>query len=434
MRKTFQETSLKPGLVSNKRVGAWWPGVLLFITSLCSAGEWPQWRGPQRSGHTDEDNLPLTWDGKTQDNVLWKAAADFGHSSPIVCGDRVFLTASVRKLPKGSDQTAANQLHRVACYRTTDGMRLWQTDLEPGSWDTEFSFTASTPVSDGERVFALFGSGTIVALDFGGKLLWQKKLPGPFKAEWLSSSPVVYQDKLFVFVDVSSDTWMLALDKRTGSVQREVKRTQHNRAHNSSPLLVSVNDKLQLIIAGGGAVQGLDPASDRIVWTCKWGGNRYPSLVFGSGLAFATGEGGESLAIDPTGEGDVSKTHVKWRLPKTPPGFGSPVTVGDYLYRASPPGIIRCWKMSDGQQVYEERVEGVPTYISPFAATDGRCYFASSDKSYIIKAGPKLEILAKNVLEVERHGESGSSGPSAAVSKGRIFLRSPRNLFCIAMQ
>jgi outer membrane protein assembly factor BamB len=137
-------------------------------------------------------------------------------------------------------------------------------------------------------------------------------------------------------------------------------------------------------------------------------------------------------AIDAEAEAeDVSKTHVRWRHAKTPQGFGSPVIVGDYLFRASPPGVLRCWKVADGELVFEERVDGIPTYTSPVATKDGRIYFGSLDKTTVIQAGPKLAVLAQNVLEVERHGESGSSGPSPAVAEGRIFLRSPRALYCI---
>jgi hypothetical protein len=343
--------------------------LLLFSAGLGAAANWPQWRGPQRSGHADEADLPLTWDGKTRENVLWKAAADFGHSSPVVWGERVFLSASVNKAGGSASLLAVNQQHRVVCYRMTDGMKLWQTDIESGSWDTQFSFTAPTPVTDGKNLYALFGSATVAALDLDGKLLWQKKLPGPFKAEWLSSSPILHQDTLFVFIDVSSDHWLLALDRNSGEVKWQARRKQHDRAHNSSPLLVVVKDQPQIVVASQGAVLALDPRSDKEIWSCKWGGNRYPSLVAGPGLVFVTGEGGESLAIDPTGEGDVSKTHVKWRHAKAPNGFGSPVIVGEYLYRASPPGVLRCRKMYDGQLVYEERVQGTPTYPSPVALT-----------------------------------------------------------------
>lgn len=403
----------------------------LSIAAACSAGDWPQWRGPLRSGYADEADLPLTWDGKSKENVLWKVAADFGHSSPIVLGDKVILTASVRKDRKGKNDLAENQLHRVGCYRAGDGTKLWQTDIEPGEWNTQFSFTASTPVSDGQGIFALFGSATVAALDLDGKLLWQKKLPGPFKAEWLSSSPILHQDTLFVFIDVSDAAWLMALDKKTGAVKWEMKRKQHDRAHNASPLLVAVNGKRQIVVAANGGVLGLDAESDKMIWSCKWGGNRYASLVAGGGLVFASGEGGESLAIDPTGQGDVTKTHVKWKHTKTPQGFGSPIIVGDYVYRASPPGVIRCWKLSDGQAVFEDRVEGLPVFPSPVATRDGRIYFAGAGKSCVIKAGPKLEVLAQNDLGEGERNEWTLTGPSAAIANGRMFLRGPKSLVCV---
>jgi outer membrane protein assembly factor BamB len=405
--------------------------LLLFAVGFGRADNWPQWRGPQRSGHTDETDLPLTWDGKTKANVLWKVPADFGHASPIVWDGRVYLSASVRKLPKGPDREATNHLHRVACYRAADGAKLWQTDIEPGSWDTEFSFTASTPVTDGKHLYVLFGSATVAALDLDGKLRWQKTLPGPARAEWLSSSPVLFEDTLFLFIDVSSEFWLRALDKNTGAVKWEARRKQHDRAHNSSPLLVVAKGRPQIVVAAEGAVVSLDAKTGKDVWSCKWRGNRYAALVAGAGLVFATGEGGESLAIDPTGEGDVSKTHVKWRHANSPKGFGSPVIVGDYLYRASPPGLLRCWKVADGQLVFEERVEGIPTFPSPVATKDGRIYFAGSGKSCVIKAGPKLEVLATNDLGEGERNEWTLSGPSAAVSQGRIFLRGPKSLTCV---
>jgi outer membrane protein assembly factor BamB len=416
-----------------RRLSITWCAVVLvlFSAALCSAGNWPQWRGPERSGHTEEANVPLRWDGKKQENVLWKIAADFGHSSPIVWGQRLFLSASVRKLPKGSSEEANNQQHRVVCYRTTDGVELWRTEIEPGSWDTQFSFTASTPVTDGKCLYALFGSATVVGLNLDGNLLWQKKLPGPFKAEWLSSSPVLHQDTLFVFIDVSTDSWLLALDKNTGEIRWQLKRKQLERSHNSSPLLLVVNNKPQLVVAGHGAVLGLEPTSGKEIWSCKWGGNRYPSLTASAGLVYVTGEGAESLAIDPSGEGDVSKSHVKWRHARAPDGFGSPIIVGEYLYRASPPGVLRCWRVSDGQLAFEERVDGIPTFPSPVATKDGRIYFASAGKSRVIRSGPTLEVLATNDLGEGERNEWTLTGPSAAIADGRIFLRGPKSLTCI---
>jgi outer membrane protein assembly factor BamB len=416
-----------------------WFGVLtlaLLTPTAAPANDWPQWRGPDRLGHTPESDLPLTWDGKTRQNIAWRVPADFGHASPVISAGRVYLAASVRKRHKESDQLADNQTHRVTCYAAEDGAKLWQADVDAGPWNTQFSFTAATPVTDGKALYALFGSGVIVALDLAadGKRLWQKVLPaGLAKAEWLASSPLLHDHTLFVAVDVSDENWLLALDAATGDTRWQLRRKQGERAHNASPLIINAVGKHLLAIAAPDAVLVLDPADGKTVWSCKWGGNRYPSLVFGGGLLIATGEGCETLAIDPAGAGDVSKTHVRWRHPRAPRGFGAPVAAGDYLYRASPPGILRCWKVADGQSVFEEELPGVPTYTSPVATADGLIYFAGPNRTVVIKAGPKLEVVATNDLgEGERNNaEGGQTGPSMAVADGRIFLRGPKSLTCI---
>src|SRR5262249_8752419 len=160
-----------------------------------------------------------------------------------------------------------------------------------------------------------------------GKLLWQKTLPGPAQAEWLSSSPILFEDTLFQFIDVSDEFWLRALDKKSGEVKWEARRKQGNRTHNSSPLLVVAKGRPQIVVGAEGAVVARDAKTGKEIWTCKWRGNRYASLVAGTGLVIAAGEGGEGLAIDPTGEGEVGKTHVKWRHTTNPKGFGSPIIV-----------------------------------------------------------------------------------------------------------
>jgi outer membrane protein assembly factor BamB len=197
-------------------------------------------------------------------------------------------------------------------------------------------------------------------------------------------------------------------------------------------LLLVVKDRPQIVVAAQGAVLALDPRTNTEIWSCKWGGNRYAATVAVGGLIYVTGEGGESLTIDPTGTGDVSQTHVKWKQSKTPRGFGSPVVVGDYLYRASPPGVLRCWNVSDGKLVSEQRVEGIPTYSSPVATSAGQIYFASAGRSCVIQT-PQLKVLATNELgQGEKNSNEGQkTGPSAAVANGRLFLRGPKSLICI---
>jgi outer membrane protein assembly factor BamB len=128
--------------------------------------------------------------------------------------------------------------------------------------------------------------------------------------------------------------------------------------------------------------------------------------------------------VDPTGRGDVSKTHRKWKVDQVPEGFSSPVVVGEYLYRLNSPGVVQCRKMSTGEAVFRERLPGVEPAASPIATPDGHIYFATAGTSYVLKAGPKAEIVARNDL-----GDSSRASP--AVSGGRLFLKGGRYLFCI---
>jgi len=137
-----------------------------------------------------------------------------------------------------------------------------------------------------------------------------------------------------------------------------------------------------------------------------------------------SGRGGIGVAVDPNGTGDVTKTHLKWNVPQVPEGFSSPVIVGDYVYRVHNPGILKCWKLDTGEQVLNERLNGISVASSPFTTPDGRIYFTSAGKSYVLKAGPTLDILATSDL-------ADASQASPAVSEGRIILKGSRFLYCI---
>ncbi len=152
------------------------------FANLAAAADWPAWRGPTGIGWTDETDLPLSWDGKTGDNVLWKAplAGTTGHSSPIVWGDRVFLTTSDKQT---REQEASKEIpqHHIECYQAADGKLLWRTLIPPGQEVAGYSIYASpTPATDGKAVYAWFGSAVVAAVDFDGKLLWRHERKGPF--------------------------------------------------------------------------------------------------------------------------------------------------------------------------------------------------------------------------------------------------------------
>ena len=387
-------------------------------------------------GQTAEKDLPLTWGGERQDNVLWKVPLveaiekvkfDQNQSSPIVHGEHLVITLSF--WPAGVKQDEFPE-HHVMCFRASDGKRLWDTIVPPGPWllkDLRGGYTAPTPAADGERVYALFGSSVLAALDFQGQLLWRKEItPHTFDVA-IGTSPVLFKDHVLVLCDQQKKASALkAFDRKTGELAWEQKRPDADWTH-STPVIAEVNGKAQLLVAGAMALQGLDPDTGQPLWWCNYDKRigDTPSPVLGGGIVYVdSGRGGPGMAADPTGRGDVSKTHLKWTIPQIPEGFSSAVIMDDHLYRLHSPGILRCRDLATGREVYGERLDGVSTSASPIASADGRLYCASAGKSYVIKAGPKFEVLATNDL-----GDPSSASP--AIANGRIYLKGARSLFAI---
>ena len=373
---------------------------LVIAPRVGRAGDWPGWRGPTGLGYTDETDLPLTWDGKSGRNVLWKALlhgggkqnpefSSPGWSSPIVWRDRVFLTTSV--WPAGlteKERRASIAAHHVLSFQVSDGKPLWDTLVPPGKCLVDnfyHGYTVPTPVTDGDYVFALFGSGIVTALDFDGKIVWREELPRLKDVDGgVCSSPVLYGDT--VIIPSIADAGLRALDKATGKVKWEQQSRDKNRM--ATPALVRVHDRVQLIHYAGG-IQALDPATGDLLWWCRGVTSGQSSPVFASGLLYTdAGRGGPfANAVDATGTGDVSKTHVKWKAKATTAAGSSAIVVGDYVYRACDPGLIRCCELATGEVVYEQRTPKICPGASPIACPDGRIYFASPGKSYAIKAG-----------------------------------------------
>ncbi|MFO0803942.1 MAG: PQQ-binding-like beta-propeller repeat protein [Gemmataceae bacterium] len=406
---------------------------LLLATSMGLAADWPGWRGPTGMGHSTEANLPLKWGGKENANLRWKvplpgveakAAQDQNQSSPIVHGNRLFLTASY--WPGGKADPKVQPEHHVVCHSTADGKPLWDTRIEPGPWlfsDLRGGYTAPTPAADAERVYVVFGSSVLAALDHSGKLVWRKDVK-PFKFDVaLAASPVLASGTVILQCDeTNNESRLIAFDCKTGDVKWEEKRPKAGFGH-STPVLAAVNGKPQLLLSASNALQGIDPANGSVIWTCEAKGDTV-SPVSGAGIVYVdTGRGGPAIAVDPTGTGDVTKTHVKWRLNAMPEGYGSPVIVGEHLYRLHSPETLKCLKAATGEVVYAERLPGVGTLSSLIAAGD-RIYCVSAGKSYVIKAGPAYEILATNDL--------GDGSPaSAAASGGRFYFKGRKSLFCV---
>lgn len=402
-------------------------GILLGGAAAVRAGDWPGWRGPDGLGATDERDLPLTWGGKDGANVLWRVPLPVeGQSSPIAWHDRVFV-AGVR-WPHGLDPKEFPE-HHVLCYRADDGRLLWDRQVPPGTWklsDLRGGYGAPTPATDGERVYVLFGSTVLAALDLDGNLVWRKELPRPYDFDVaIAASPVLYRDTLLLQCDqTKKSSRLLAYDKKTGAVRWDVKRPDVGFSH-STPVLAPVRGAPQLLVAASNALQGIDPADGRVLWWCGAAGD-VCSPAFGSDTAYCDSGrgGGPGVAVDVTGRGDVSATHVRWKVRQVPEGFASPLIVGDCVYKLHNPGVLKCWELATGKEVYAERLEGVATRPSPFVTPEGRLYFAGGGRSYVVQAGRAFRVLAVNDL-----GDPADASP--AVAGGRIFLKGRRQLYAV---
>jgi outer membrane protein assembly factor BamB len=408
---------------------------MLFAVATLYAEDWPAWRGPTGQGQSAEKGLPLTWNGKTGENVRWKmpllpagkVRADNNQSSPIVAGERVWVTLSY--WPEGVEAGKEQPEHHVLCFRTDDGKLLWDTKVPPGPWkltDLRGGYTAPTPATDGKHVYVAFGSAVLAALDLEGKIAWRKEIvPYEFDVAMAVSPVLVGETILLVcdFVDAKKSQ-LLAYDKATGEVKWKRPRDGFGFCH-STPILATVQGKQQLVVAGNRAIQGVNPATGEVLWTADASGDT-PSPVFGGGVVCVdSGRGGSSLtAIDPSGMGNITKTHTRWKSDKLAEGFSSPVVAGEYVYRLHNPESIHCWKLADGSSVFVKRLPGVSTAASPIATADGRIYCASAGKTFILKAGAEFEILATNELE-------NPSSASPAIANGRLYFKGAKTLWCI---
>jgi len=398
-------------------------GLILALAATAGAAEsaldWPQFRGPTGQGLADQKGLPTQWSAKDGENVLWKTPLAASHnpfSSPVIAGDFIFFTSCKME---GQEQN-------VLAFRKADGKPLWDTPIPPGPWkgaEPKGGLAGPTPCTDGKHVYVVFGSAVVACLDFQGKVVWRKELPAYNFDVTVGSSPILYKDTLLYLADQYKKTSSLfAFDKATGDLKWEDKRPEVQFAH-STPILISAAGKTQLIVSGSNVLLGYDPDTGKRIWWCA-GNGETASPVFGGGLVYEdNGRGGSGVAVDPTGQGDVTKTHLKWKNDGVNSDLSSPVVVGDHLYRLSG-SFLLCMKLATGGIVYKQSLPGASGWASPIATPEGNVYCASAGKSYVVKAGPTCEILATNDLGDPNHA-------SAAVSDGKIYLRGAKFLWCV---
>lgn len=415
---------------------------LLAGTALLSRAEnWPSFRGPTRQGISAEKNLPLHWGAES--NVVWKAAIPgVGWSSPIVWGDRVFLTSA----------TDNGTSCRVIAVGARSGKVLWDKEVfkqVPRRKEGKNSYATPTPATDGKHVFAVFGDGSVAALDFEGAVVWTNREIQHYSRHGLGASPILHGNLLIMPYDGSNPVtaagnwpnnsseerlgWQIPWDKavivafntQTGKRAWTGKRGQSRIAH-VSPILIEHNGTTQLISPAGDAIQGFDPKTGELIWTVySQGEGVTPSPVTGNGLVFTSSgfEKSTLRAVKLGGKGDVTKTHVAWEERKGVPTQPSLLYVKPYLYAITDGGIAHCYKGESGEIVWEERIGGNHS-ASPVYA-DGKIYFLSeTGETAVIEAGSQFKEVARNKLNEKCQA-------SLALSGGRLFLRSEKNLYCI---
>jgi len=394
--------------------------VCLAALQTAHAQDWPGFRGPNGQGHSAALNVPLEWSESR--NVAWKAVVGGrGWSSPVVADGRVWITTAV---------TGNRTSLRVLAYAVETG-RL-AVDVEVFNvGDTTLlkdknSHASPTPIVQGGRVYAHFGTLGTAALTTSGDILWRTQLP--YQPEYGNGgSPLLYGDLLIVNCDGSDQAYVVALDTRTGAVRWKTPRRTPSGSAYTTPLLVRVNSRDEVISVGANSATAYDPITGTEIWRVNhYGSSTVPSPVYGHGLVYlASGfQTVTLLAVRADGTGDVTATHVAWRMGRSAPLTPSPLLVGDELYIVTDAGIATCLDAATGRRHWQQRLKG--EYSASPVYADGRIYFLSEDGvTTVVTPGTQFRTLATNALD-------GTTLASLAVSNGSLFIRTASHLYRIA--
>ena len=399
--------------------------VLLLASVGVAAGaeDWPQFRGPTGQGYSSERGLPVEW-GESR-NVIWKTpVAGRGWSSPVIAGGRVWLTSAITE--RGASLRAvAFDVENGREAVNVEVFRIRNGDLA----NAKNSHASPTPIVEADRVYVHFGAEGTAALTTDGEILWKVRLPYESQ-HGNGGSPVLYGDLLIVNCDGSDQAYVVALDKRTGKVRWKASRRQPADQAYSTPLVIKVGERDEVISVGAYRAAAYDPETGKEIWRVGYadGFSNVPRPVYGHGLVFiATGFQQPSLlAVRADGTGDVTKSHISWTLTRGAPLTPSPLVVGDELYLVSDAGIASCLDARTGETRWVQRLGGEYSASPVFA--DGRIYFLSEEGvATVIAPGKEFRRLATNTLD-------GATLASIAVSNGSFFIRSDSHLYRIGLR
>jgi outer membrane protein assembly factor BamB len=433
--------------------------MLLLFTTAVRAQNWPSFRGVNASGVADGQKPPVTWDAGKSLNIRWKTPIPgLAHSSPVVWGDKVFVTTAVSSDPSSefrhglygdvdSAKDVSKHAWRIYCLDKHSGKVLWDKTTHEGmpkiKRHIKSSHANSTPATDGKHVVVFFGSEGLYCYDFNGKLLWRQDL-GLLDAGWFydpdyqwgtGSSPIIYKNLVIVQCDVQKNSFIAAYDINEGkriwfSPREEIPSW-------GTPTIYEGKTRVELITNATKYVRGYDPMTGKELW--RLSGNPEVTAttpITGHDLIFISNSYRPNqplYAIRPGATGEItlkdgkeSNEFVAWSKQRGGTYMPTPIIYGDYFYTCANQGVLACYVAQTGERVYQQRIgdKGGAYSASPIAA-DGKLYLTSEDgEIHVVKAGPKYEHLATNPM-----GEVCMATP--AVSEGMIFVRTQHHLFGI---
>ena len=395
---------------------------------VVGGADWPQFRGPRGDGQAEAKNLPLQWG--PEKNVAWRTEVPGkGWSSPSLAGGRIYLTSAV---PVDPGSASGDVELRALCYDAAGGKLVWSKTVFVQSSKTappihrKNSHASPTPLVAGNRIFVHFGHQGTACLSTDGKVLWtNRELVYP-PVHGNGGSPVLVDGLLIFSCDGASDPFVVGLDAESGKVRWKYSRPTDSvkKFAFSTPAVITVAGRKQVISPGSGMVNALDPQTGEEIWRVAYDGySVIPQPAFGNGLVYlSTGyDKPQIIAIRPDGRGDVTDTHVVWTLEKGAPHTPSPLVVGNELYLVSDSGIASCVDAKTGKAVWEERVPGGYSASPIFA--DGKIYIVNEDGAgTVFRPGRKFEKLREN-------GFGERTLASYAVGDGAIFVRTEEALY-----
>jgi len=412
---------------------------LIATAMLARAENWPCFRGPSRQGISESKALPLRWSDR--EGVKWKTEIPGeAHSSPIVWEDRIFLTTA----------TDGGKSCRVLCFSATDGALLWNTEVfmqETARKESRNTYATPTPVTDGRRVYAVFGGGGIVAVDFTGKVAWTFREFRFYSRHGLGASPVLEDGLLVMPWDGSTDPdkegadkervgWQLPWDRSfvfalktdDGKLAWKTGRGSSRIAHITPNVWTDSTGRKQVVSGAGDVLQGFDLKSGERLWSAENPGEGVaPSVLIAGDIAVQTNGWGGADSVRafklPGSKGEVGEKTMLWEQKKNASKLPSMIYAAPHVYSITEGGIVWCANATTGEVVYRERIEGKFS-ASPILA-DERIYITGDEgETFVLAAGPKFEILARNPL-----GEQVQASP--AVWRDHFIIRGVRNLYCI---